>query len=162
MEKQNKLFSLGLVVVAVVALTGVTMVSATGFSGRGQINNKNFDPVNLPADAQVRFAERQAHREEMRAEHEAIKTAIENGDYDTWKGLMQEKINNSPMVQTMNMIDADNFAKFTEMHNLMQEGKIDEANQIRQELGLPEGGGGHGQMMKGENKNKFFRNQKSR
>ncbi|HBU07290.1 MAG TPA: hypothetical protein DEB09_04370 [Candidatus Magasanikbacteria bacterium] len=156
MEKHKKLFSLGLVVAAIVILTGVTMASATSLPNRGQGTKQNFDPTKLPAEVQVHFTEMQAQRDEMQK-------VMDNQDYTAWKALMQEKSDNSPIVKTMNVVNENNFSKFTEMHNLMQAGKIDEANTIRQELGLPEKGegmgmgrgfgpGGHGRgMMRSEN-----------
>ena len=62
-------------------------------------------------------------------DHEAIQQALENNDYDAWKNLMGD----SPMAEK---ITADNFSKLVESHKLTQEGKFDEAKQIKEELGL--------------------------
>lgn len=62
--------------------------------------------------------------------HEQMEKAFENNDYETWKNLMAGKGRISEVV------NEDNFGKFSEMHKLMQEGKIDEANTLREELGL--------------------------
>lgn len=62
--------------------------------------------------------------------HDAIQQAIENGDYNTWKELMNGR------GRITEAITEDNFAKFAEAYKLAQEGKTDEANTIRQELGL--------------------------
>lgn len=137
MEKRNKLFTLGLVVAAIVTFTGVTMVSASVFPGRGEKAKQNFDPANLPAEAQAHFAE-------MKAEQEKMQTIMDNKDYTAWETLMQERLNNSPIVKTMNAVNENNFSKFVEMHNLMQAGKFTEANVIRQDLGLLEKGEGMG------------------
>lgn len=67
--------------------------------------------------------------------HEAMEQAFENNDYDAWKELMSGKGRKSQV------INKDNFAKFAEAHKLAEEGKMDEARQIRQELGLGLGNG---------------------
>jgi len=65
----------------------------------------------------------------------AIKDAIINNDYTTWKNLMADK----PMAEK---ITEEDFAKMVEMHNLMQAGNLEEAKVLREELGLNMGGFG--------------------
>jgi hypothetical protein len=65
---------------------------------------------------------------------DAVLKAIESNDYNAWKKLMEEN-------SITSKITKDNFAKFSEMHKLMKEGKTDEANAIRTELGLGQGRG---------------------
>ena len=67
------------------------------------------------------------HTEER---HEAMTTAFENLDYQTWKEQMQGR------GRVTEVITEENFARFAEAHRLALEGKTDEANQIRTELGL--------------------------
>lgn len=83
--------------------------------------------------------------------HEAMAQAFENNDYNAWKELMADR----PMSQR---ITEETFPRFTQMRNLRHEGKIDEANQIRAELGFGlkdgsgkgrAGGQGDGQGYKG-------------
>ena len=62
--------------------------------------------------------------------HEAMEKAFENKDYDAWKNLMQGK------GRVSQVVNKDNFSKFAEAHELMEQGKTAEAQQIRQELGL--------------------------
>ncbi len=64
--------------------------------------------------------------------HEAMLKAFEKKDYNTWKNLMAGR----PITQKIN---ASNFSKFVEMRNLMLQGKINEANKIKAELGLGQG-----------------------
>ena len=72
--------------------------------------------------------------------HEAMTEAFENKDYNAWKELMQGK------GRVTQVVNEGNFARFAEMHQLRLEGKTDEANQIRTELGLGLGNGsGNGQ-----------------
>jgi len=64
------------------------------------------------------------------AKHEAIKSAMENNDYDAWKeavdkdGKIDEKITQ------------DNFSKLVEAYNLSKDGKHQEAKEIADELGI--------------------------
>lgn len=62
--------------------------------------------------------------------HEAMTQAFENNDYNAWKELMSGK------GRVSQVVNEGNFSRFAQMHQYMQEGKTDEANQIRQELGL--------------------------
>lgn len=74
--------------------------------------------------------------------HEAMTKAFENKDYQSWKNLMQGR------GRVSQVINEQNFARFTEMHQLMLEGKNDEANKIRAELGLGlQNGSGRGRGM---------------
>lgn len=73
--------------------------------------------------------------------HEQMERAFENNDYNAWKSLMNGK------GRVMEVINEGNFNRFSEMHKLMEEGKTDEANKIRQELNL--GQGQRGQNRKG-------------
>ncbi len=68
--------------------------------------------------------------------HTQMTEAFANNDYTAWKNLMGN-------TGARRMVTQENFARFTEMHKLMLEGKTDEANTIRQELGM-----GHGRGMK--------------
>ncbi len=60
----------------------------------------------------------------------AMTEAIENNDYSAWLAAVGE---DSRMTE---MVTAENFSKFVEMHNLMQEGNYEEAREIREELGI--------------------------
>ena len=61
--------------------------------------------------------------------HEAMTKALESGDYQAWKELMGDR----PVAEK---IPEENFAKFVEMHNLIKEGKLEEAKAIGDELGI--------------------------
>ncbi len=75
----------------------------------------------------------------------AVKEAIANNDYNAWKNAWQELKGDDIMAEK---ITAENFSKLAESHNLMQEGKFEEAKQIREELGLNFGRGGMGRFQK--------------
>lgn len=62
--------------------------------------------------------------------HEAMEQAFENNDYQAWKELMNGK------GRVGEIVNEDNFARFSEAHRLAEEGKYEEADQIREELGL--------------------------
>jgi hypothetical protein len=62
--------------------------------------------------------------------HTAMEKAFKAKDYNAWKNLMQGR------GRVTQVVNAQNFARFAEAHELAQQGKIVEANQIRQELGL--------------------------
>lgn len=62
--------------------------------------------------------------------HEAMEKAFESKDYSAWVGLM------SGRGRVTQVINESNFAKFAEAHELAEQGKIVEAQKIRQELGL--------------------------
>lgn len=66
--------------------------------------------------------------------HEAMQKAFENKDYAAWKTQIGER-------GAARKVTEQNFARFSEMHKLMLEGKTIEANAIRAELGLGQGGG---------------------
>lgn len=71
--------------------------------------------------------------------HTAMTQAFENNDYNAWKGQMQGK------GRVLEVVNEGNFSRFAEMHQLMVEGKTDEASVIRAELGLGQGQrAGHG------------------
>lgn len=66
--------------------------------------------------------------------HETVISAIKNNDYGAWKDAMNGR-------GITRRINEQNFSRFAEMVQLRLDGKTDEANQIRQELGLGLGNG---------------------
>lgn len=67
------------------------------------------------------------HTEER---HTAMEKAFANKDYNAWKSLVAGR------GRVTQVVNAQNFAKFAEAHNLAEQGKTAEANKIRTELGL--------------------------
>jgi len=61
--------------------------------------------------------------------HDQIVKAVESNDYNAWKELVAGR-------RVTEVINEENFSKFAEMHNLIKEGKYEEAGKIREELGL--------------------------
>lgn len=65
--------------------------------------------------------------------HAQMQTAFVNNDYTAWKSQMGNR-------GAARVVTEQNFGRFAQMHNLILEGKIKEANAIRSELGLGQGG----------------------
>ncbi|MBW6451608.1 MAG: hypothetical protein K0B02_02665 [DPANN group archaeon] len=75
--------------------------------------------------------------------HEAMKQAIENGDYDAWIQIRED--NNMPMhCRMFSIINEENFHLFAEMHEANENGDLDRAAEIKAELGLGQGNGNCG------------------
>lgn len=70
---------------------------------------------------------------EDESNHEAITAAYENGDFASWKALIEERGGG----KILEVINADNFAEFAKAKMLQSEGKMDEAKAILDDLGLP-------------------------
>lgn len=62
--------------------------------------------------------------------HEQMTKAFENNDYNAWKELTNGR------GRVTQVVNKDNFGKFAKAHKLMLEGKKEEAQKIRAELGL--------------------------
>ena len=72
--------------------------------------------------------------------HTAMVKAFETKDYNAWKALMADK------GRVTQVINEQNFARFAEAHDLALQGKTEEANKIKTELGLGlQNGSGKGQ-----------------
>lgn len=67
-----------------------------------------------------------------------VKAAIEAGDYDAWVKAVSI---NGQVPEFLKVITNDNFAQFVSMHQLIRDGKKDEAKVIADELGLKMGMG---------------------
>jgi hypothetical protein len=74
--------------------------------------------------------------------HTAMEKAFEAKDYNAWKTLMAGR------GRVTQVVNAQNFATFAQIHELTEQGKTNEANKIRTELGLGlHNGTGMGQGM---------------
>lgn len=62
--------------------------------------------------------------------HTEMEKVFEDNDYFAWKDLMQNR------GRVTQIVTEANFAKFAEAHELMEDGNIEEAKKIRQEIGL--------------------------
>lgn len=61
--------------------------------------------------------------------HEAMTKAFETNDYQSWKQLMDGR-------GVARKINAENFEVFAKAHRLAAEGNLEEAQQLRSQLGL--------------------------
>lgn len=67
---------------------------------------------------------------DMQQNRTKVREAIESGDYNAWAEVAPEKM--------LEYIDEGNFSLYLEMHEAIQNGDTDRAEEIRNELGLPE------------------------
>lgn len=118
---KKKTFYFGTAIIALIITTAIVagISSAHGFN-----DSSNFAGMNK---GNHQFHARQNYSPER---HIAMQEAFANKDYDAWKALMPEQ------AQVTTIINKDNFPRFVEMHDLMISGDYDDANAIRQELGL--------------------------
>lgn len=61
---------------------------------------------------------------------EEVRTALENRDYNEWHTAITPPI--------LDYINEDNFDTFADMHEAMQSGDQEKAEELREQLGLPE------------------------
>lgn len=131
MDKKNIIHTVAIMAV-VAGIAGISAVGAFGGNtagiGEGDVAQQARPKINLE------------HRT-------AVQEALEGNDYNAWMELMGDR----PVMENIN---EENFAKFVEMHNLLKEGDKEGANNIREELGLPEPQQRRGQGMK-EHKGQF-------
>lgn len=138
---KKKTLITGALSLAVVGLIGATFVSANAAANnRNNLAAKaNFGQNMTEDQREAREADREAHRADMAARHEAVQAALDNSDYDAWVAAEGE---NSPMLEKIN---ADNFPQLLEAHKLMEQ-----AHQIMTDLGIDQPGmGDHRGMHQG-------------
>lgn len=115
----NKNILFGILAIAVISIASLGAVLA--YRGNPDVKGPNYD-------AQV---------------HEQLEAAMDAGDYDAW--IQVRKDNNLPMQGRMfQIITADNFDKYVELHEVNLAGDIVKANAIKAELGLGQGMQKHG------------------
>ena len=124
---QNKTLSLAAAAVAV----GVTTVIVAGatYAYQGGVwhgEEKTFNVFMGGARGEM--------REQMQA-------ALESGDYAAWLEAVGK---DSPLAEK---ITAENFAKFAEMHQAMEDGNTERAAALRDELAMPDMKFFHGKKM---------------
>lgn len=131
MKKSNLIITGAAALVALVAVTGV-VASSYAFGG-------NF---GMPGAGRGNMAPKnEEFRADMEARREAVDSAIGANDYDAWVKAVGE---NAPILEKINK---DNFSKFVEAHNLMNQ-----ARDIMKELGVERGpmmGSGRGMDFRG-------------
>jgi len=63
-------------------------------------------------------------------QRDVMERSLEDGDYNAWKNIQDSK------TKLTDIISKDDFVKFSEMYNLVKDGKVNEAKKFGEELGL--------------------------
>ena len=99
--------------------------------------------VSLIITAGMTFAASPEDSETKAQKHEEMKVVMENGDYEAWASLMNEK--KDMMLERLekfeSSINEETFANMQQIHSLVQEEKFEEAKELAEELDLPFGPG---------------------
>ncbi|MFA6466678.1 MAG: hypothetical protein WCV71_02355 [Patescibacteria group bacterium] len=115
--KKSKFYLLsGFLGLVLTTLVVSSMASAGETTGKWQ--GKNFDSARYEA---------------MEESRQALQTALDNGDYNAWKEIVDSR----PKIT--DYVNQDNFVQFVQMHKDMQAGDFEAADTIRTELGIPMG-----------------------
>jgi len=120
--KQNKI--LGIAALSIIAILGVSIVSAFGF-GNGFWNSNLSDE----------------EKTEMQEQRQEMKTAVENNDFSLWKSLMEQRIE-----QMKSKLTEENFNLLTQRHQEREEfrtameearesGDFSEMKELREQFG---------------------------
>ncbi len=131
-------YVLGIVALAIVAILGISMVSAFGF-GKGFMNTD--------------FTEEE--RAEMQTQRQSMQTAIADGDYATWETLMLEKIEKMKAQITEENFNnlVTRYQERAELRTAMQEaresGDFSEFQEMKGEYGFEGKRAFHGRHSKG-------------
>ena len=155
----KKYLVVGSLLTLAMVLMGATVANATSGDKQGFAKMMRTRPeltAEQTADMQAKMEERKT---EMEARQTKMQAIFDSGDYNAWKASIEEE--QAKRVNVLDVVNADNFAKFAEMHKLMQDKDFAGAKVIADELGLPEGmgmgmgqgimgGRGHGGMKGGQ------------
>jgi len=115
-NKLNKKLMGGIAALSTLAIIGGGMLAV---NAAGNIMpNRSLNQE----DRDLRMAERDTQRE-------AVESALENADFTAWQAASV----NSPMLDQVN---EENFPKFVEAHNLMEEARV-----IMEDIGIDQGPG---------------------
>ena len=129
MSKNNKVLIGSLMLAGMTSIGIYAMASAHSDNNDARRGEKNFSS----------------------ARHERMDKIFEDKDYQAWQNEMKEHRGIDS-----DMVNKENFAKFAAMHKLREEGQDDEADKIRDELGLR--GKRHGEM-RGEHQGRGMMNE---
>lgn len=148
--KNKKLMNTVIALSALALIGGGIIASQAASNASFQARNgefihgeaRGFENLSEETKAEIE-AQRASHQAETQADYEAVEAAILANDYNAWQAAIDE---NNPFADKVN---ADNFSKFSEAHNLMNE-----AREILESIGIEEGpamgfgqGLGNGRMM---------------
>lgn len=131
--KQNKIISLGAVLVSLTAIIGLAAVSMAA------ADNQNADSFKQPPASCGQHRQNfnrpeltEVQKKEIDAKRQAIEDALANNDYQAW---VQAVGSDCPLLEK---ITADNFSRLVEAYQLKQQAGdlMGQARQIREQLGL--------------------------
>ncbi|MFH1661736.1 MAG: hypothetical protein ABIA02_01410 [Candidatus Falkowbacteria bacterium] len=122
--KKSNIIAGGAAMVAIIAVAGIAFSSFAADDSTVQ----KCERCNKPG---MQFSEGKMTemKASMEAKKEAMNTALENNDYNAWVEAVGE---DCPMLEKIN---ADNFSRFVEAHNLQEQ-----ARAIMEELGIEKQG----------------------
>jgi Spy/CpxP family protein refolding chaperone len=110
-------------------LSLVITAGAISYSKAGERGDKSGNPSIVQQHKGWMKGGIKNHKQMTGAFNE-VREAIENGDYQAWADLMNERPNANEL------INEETFAKLQEMHELMQAGDKDAAKKIADDLGV--------------------------
>jgi len=96
--------------VALIAVVGIAGASYA-YQGNPEVQGPNYSPER----------------------HKAMETSLEEGNYRAWEELMGDR------GRVAEVVTEENFAKFAQAHKLVEQGDLEGAREIREELGLNQG-----------------------
>ncbi|MDD5071435.1 MAG: hypothetical protein PHQ42_01735 [Patescibacteria group bacterium] len=133
---KNKIIVASAGLTAIIAVIGL---AAASYAAGGRGMKIGFSPKFSEENIEIR----QEMMEKAKISREALEKALENNDYIAWKTLMEEK--RGEMAKRIEefsaRINEDTFARQVEIRKLMNEGKYEEANELRKEAGCDLGFG---------------------
>ena len=132
MKEIKKMLPLTIMSLAIVALTAGALNTYAHFANKGDKEGMNFDPAKM---------------EEMKAMHGAMQTALDNNDFSAWQAAVSQE----PMFNEKlgDQITEETFNTIVQVHQLMKDGKVEEARQLVEDSGLKMGFMGNGFRMMG-------------
>lgn len=101
-----------------IGFTSVALLLGMGFAAA----------VGVSADSGYGHRAAQGECDEER--HEAMEEVLEDGDYEAWKELMGDR------GRVASVVTEENFETFVEMHEAMEDGLVERAQELREDLGL--------------------------
>jgi hypothetical protein len=139
--KHNKIISLGAVAVALAAVVGIAAVSMAATDNQNQPAELQNKPKRFGQElTEAQEQKMQARWKEMEAKRTAVDAALAANDYQAWLTAVGADCDKAKL------ITSDKFPQLVQAYQLEQEGKakLDQARQIREQLGLkgPEQGKG--------------------
>ncbi len=114
----------------------VTTLLVSSMTSAHQLGpNFQANQANLSDEQKAQIEARMQQAQEQR---DAIEQAIADKDYQAWRDIIDSR------PQITDFINQDNFDQFAQMYELMESGDFEGAQQIAEELGLPQMGMGMG------------------